>query len=81
MECKGSTSIIAVNGLHILSGDIHNKQSNCSGLQTKMLKDAKDKCIDTGECDLDFLQKYAKEECAMLIPYITVDFTCLPPGM
>ena len=81
MECPDSTSIIAVNDLHILSGDIHYKQSNCNGLQTKMLKDVRNECIDTGDCELDFLEAYFNEECAMVSPYITVDFTFMPSGM
>ena len=81
MECPDSTSIIKVNDLHILSGDIHYKQSNCSGLQTKMLKYVRNECINTGDCELDFPKTYANEECALISPYITVDFTCVPSGM
>jgi hypothetical protein len=81
MECPDSTFIIAVNDLHILSGDIHYKQSNCSRLQTKMLKYVRDECIKTGDCELDFPKTYVNEECAMVSPYITVDFTCVPSGM
>ena len=83
MECPDSTSIIAVNDLHISSGDIHYKQSNgnCSGLQTKMLKDVRNECINTGDCELDFLKTYVNEECAMVSPYVTVDFICVPSGM
>ena len=81
MDCKDSISIIAVNSLHILSGNIHYKKSNWFGIQTKMLKDVGDDCIGTSECHPDIPEIYSEKECEMMIPYITVNFTCSPPGM